>query len=66
MKITLEYRNPSPTHCDVVFWVNGDNAGALTLRQEELIPFQHILATGTDNPFDTFLTRGNPDWKKKE
>lgn len=66
MKITLEYRNPSPTHCEVVIWVNGANAGTLTLRQNELFPFQHIIATGTDTSFDTFLSRGNPDWKKEE
>lgn len=66
MRIVLEYRNPSPTHCDVVIWVNGAFTGTLTLRQEELITFQDIIAQGVDQEFDTFTSRGNPDPRKEE
>lgn len=59
MNITIEYRNPSPSHCEVVVWINGGNAGTLTLRQDELISFQTILASGM-LPGDKFLGRGDP------
>ena len=61
MKITLDYRNPTPSHCDVAVFVNGALAGVLTLRQEELLTFQHIIVTGMDSRRDEFLGTGNPD-----
>ena len=60
MKITLDYRNPSPSHCDVAVFVNGALTGVLTLRQEELITFQHIILHGLDKHRDEFLGTGDP------
>ena len=59
MKITLEYRNPNPVHCDVVVFVNGANAGTLRLRQEEVVGFQRIVSAGCASArTDQFLSRG--------
>lgn len=65
MKITIEYRNPTPTHCTVAIWVNGGFAGELTLRQEELGGFQYILADGCVDGYDEFLAKGDPNWLEK-
>lgn len=46
MRITLDYRNPTPSHCGVAIFVNGALAGTLTLRQDEIVSFQQILAAG--------------------
>ncbi len=59
MKITLDYRNPSPSHCDVAVFVNGALAGTLTLRQEEVDQFQHIVLHGDLRGRDEFLA-GDP------
>lgn len=61
MKITLDYRNPTPSHCDVAVYVNGALTGVLTLRQDELLTFQHIIVNGMDSRRDEFLGTGNPD-----
>lgn len=67
MRITIEYRNPTPTHCNVAVWVNGALAGTLRLRQDELMTFQTVLQAGlsfrgtAEFPADEFLARGNPD-----
>lgn len=61
MRITLEYRHPTPSHCDVVVFVNGANAGTLRLRQEELGDFQMVIDHGLSLKTDEFLARGNPD-----
>lgn len=60
MKITLDYRNPTPSHCEVGVYVNGALAGVLTLRQEEINLFQHIIANGMDAQRDQFLGTGDP------
>lgn len=66
MKIHLDYRNPTPTHCDVAVFVNGALAGVLTLRQEELDSFQGVIAHGLTLKTDEFLGTGDPgpgpDW----
>jgi hypothetical protein len=61
MTITLEYRDPSSTHCTVVVFINGANTGQLRLRQEELVTFQLVLQRGLSMPGDAFLARGNPN-----
>ena len=61
MKITLEYRNPTPSHCGVAVYVNGALAGELILRQEEISGFNQIVQHGCAKGIDTFLGRGNPD-----
>jgi hypothetical protein len=61
MKITFDYRNPTPSHCDVAVFVNGALAGVLRLRQDELSDFQGIVNGGLTLPTDEFLGTGNPD-----
>lgn len=60
MRITLEYRNPSSTHCEVIVFVNGALTGTLVLRQSELGSFEQILSGGCAKGIDEFLSRGNP------
>ena len=59
MKITLEYRNPSPSHCDVAVFINGALTGILTLRQDEIGSFDQIISHGCAKDIDYFLGRGN-------
>lgn len=67
MKITLEYRNPTATHCDIAVFINGALAGTLTVRQSELDVFQQVIADGlgfkgtAEFPADEFSARGNPN-----
>jgi hypothetical protein len=61
MRITLEYRNPTPSHCTVVVFVNGAQAGTLRLRQDEIVGFQQIVEHGCAKGIDHFLGRGNPN-----
>lgn len=59
MRITLEYRNPTPAHCTVAVFVNGALAGELVLRQEELVDFELILRRGISTSLgDSILSRG--------
>jgi hypothetical protein len=60
MKITLDYRNPSPSHCDVAVFLNNAFTGTLTLRREELDVFQHIIVNGLSPVHDQFLATGDP------
>lgn len=64
MNITLDYRNPTPAHCDVAVFLDGALVGVLTLRQEDLATFQHIIIHGIRESRDTFLGTGNPDPKE--
>lgn len=61
MKITLDYRNPTPSHCDVAVFVNGALSGVLTLRQDELDSFQQIIVNGLSLNADEFLSSGDPN-----
>lgn len=60
MNITLDYRDPTPAHCKVAVYLDGALTGILTLRQDELATFQHILIHGMSHR-DTFLATGNPN-----
>jgi hypothetical protein len=60
MRITLDYRDPSPSHCYVAIFVNGAFTGQICLRQEEIDSFQHIISQGMTLPQDVFLATGNP------
>jgi hypothetical protein len=60
MKITLDYRNPTPSHCDVAVYIDGALTGTLTLRQDEVVTFQQIIVNGMSHR-DEFLGTGNPD-----
>jgi len=46
MKISLDYRNPTPSHMQVAVFVNGALAGVLTLRTEEVVPFTKVILNG--------------------
>jgi hypothetical protein len=61
MRIALDYRHPTPSHCDVAVFINGALAGVLTMRQEEIGHFQHIVWTGMQMSDDKFSATGNPD-----
>lgn len=61
MKVHLDYRNPTPLHCEVGVFLDGVYCGALTLRQDDVLTFQHIILHGIDDIRDTFQGTGNPD-----
>jgi hypothetical protein len=61
MNITLEYRNATPSHCDIAVFINGALSGTLCVRQDEILPFQMIICNGMIDGMDSFLGRGNPD-----
>ena len=61
MNITLRYRHPTQTHCDVVVLIDDVVTGTLVLRQGDLMTFEHILIHGMLVNGDTFLSMGNPD-----
>ena len=65
MKITLDYRNPTPIHCDVAIFIDGALTGVITLLQKDVLTFQMVLSDGLKMPTDVFLSTGNPDWKGK-
>lgn len=65
MKITFDYRRPTPAHCAIGVFVNGACAGELTLRQDEIGPFQMIVQHGMTMPGDEFRGTGNPNWQEK-
>jgi hypothetical protein len=60
VKIALEYRHPTPSHCDVAVFVNGALTGVLCLRQEEVDAFARIVLDGCLRNLDLFLERGDP------
>lgn len=66
MKITIEFRNPTPSHCDVAVFINGANTGTLRLRQEELFTFQEILFKGAVKGIDTIISKGNPNYESQD
>ena len=66
MKIYIEYRHPTPIHCNVVVFINGANCGQLVLRQEEIVGFQQILSTGCAKGIDTFISGGHPNYYEEE
>lgn len=43
MKFTLEIRKQTPSHTDVAVFVNGAQAGVLTLRNEEVDAFHRLF-----------------------
>lgn len=61
MRITLDYRRPTPSHCTIGVFVNGALAGELVLRQDEVVAFQQIVSFGCFATMDSFLSTGNPD-----
>jgi len=54
MRIHFEYKNPTPSHCDIAIFVNGALAGRITLRQDEILIFQNIILQGINTKFDRF------------
>lgn len=66
MKISLDYRNPTPSHCDVAIFVNGALAGTIRLRQEELDVFQSVISHGLHMLNDQFVATGSPgEWRTR-
>lgn len=65
MKITLDYRDPTPTHCAVAVFINGALTGILKLRQDEICHFQMVLNHGLSMKEDYFISTGNPNWEEK-
>ncbi len=61
MNITLEYRNPTISHCDVAVFINGALSGTLCMRQDEIVKFELVISHGLNLKTDNFLSRGNPD-----
>jgi hypothetical protein len=60
MKITLDYRHPTPSHCDIAVFVNGALTGQLRLRQEEVNAFARIVLDGCLRNLDLFTEKGDP------
>jgi hypothetical protein len=60
MKISLDYRNPTPSHCEVAVFVNNALAGVLTLRREEVEVFNSIVQRGADSQHDEVSSQGEP------
>jgi hypothetical protein len=58
MKITLEYRNPTPSHVDIAVFINGRNCGTLRVGQDDVIGLQQIISHGCAKGIDEFLGRG--------
>jgi hypothetical protein len=61
MKISLDYRNPTPSHCDVAIFINGAYVGTLRLGQEDIVGFQQILDHGCVKGLDVFRATGSPN-----
>ena len=59
MRLLLEYRHPTPSHCTVAIFVNGALAGELVLRQDEIVTFQQIIFNGYSKDLDQVNARGN-------
>ena len=55
IRIALNYRNPTPSHCDVAIFINGALAGVLTLRQNEIAPFRQVISEGMTRHTENLL-----------
>ena len=64
MRVHLDYRHPTPAHCQVAVFIDGALAGTLCLRQDEVAGFTQIVAGGCVSGIDIFQGTGNPDWKE--
>lgn len=65
MRLHINFRNPTPSHCDVAVFVNGALAGVLTLRQEELFDFQDIVFNG-QGEYHQVRSDGNPNPREEK
>lgn len=59
MMIHLRYEHATPSHCDVVIFVNGAQAGRLVLRREEIDGFQRVISQGCVPGLDRFRASGD-------
>lgn len=64
MKIHLRADNANGVHTTFTVFVNGANAGKLTMRDTEAASFHQIVASGCSNRVDTFLSTG--EWGARE
>lgn len=62
MKISLDFRHPTPAHCDIAIFVDGGLAGTITLRQDEIVEFNEVVASGCKKVGVGFLRTGNSVW----
>lgn len=60
MRIVLDFRNPTPAHCDVAVFVNGALSGVLKLRQDEIGDFHQVVSHGLSLSTDQFMSTGDP------
>lgn len=62
MDVVIDFRHPTPSHCEVRVFLNGGLTGTLTLRQDEIMGFQQILGAGCRSAVDTFRATGDPNY----
>jgi hypothetical protein len=58
MRVTFNYRNPTPAHCDVAVFVNGALAGTLRMRRDEVVDLRRIVMAGCGDE-DFFVAHGS-------
>lgn len=61
MNIILEFRNPTPSHCEVAIFLNGAHVGVLRMRQDEVGDFHQIVAHGCARGIDQFMSKGSAE-----
>jgi hypothetical protein len=66
MRIKLDFRSPTPTHCKVAVFVNGAYTGTLVLRQDEIGSFHQVISNGLSLATDEFLSTGDPNFKRND
>lgn len=59
MKVHIKYENPTGAHVQLRLFINGALSGVLTLRNEEVEDFQHIMVDGCSNGVDGFRASGH-------
>ena len=64
MNITLIHKNPTPTHCEIEVIIDGDSVGILRPKQSRIGLLNIILTEGINPKFDTFVSKGNPNFIK--
>lgn len=61
MNIHIRFDNPTQADCEVTVFINGENAGKLRLKQDEVVGFQQIIEHGCVAGLDRFLSSGTPN-----
>ena len=58
MKIHLRANHVNAGHTNFTIFVNGGNAGTVTMRRDEAANFHQIVAMGCKQPIDEFVSTG--------